>query len=155
MESASGAAPGTRSNTITSQDLNDLEPSFPERIARSWQYQYQILEQPAFIVATSGMMTDTIPNPNKWLQQHSIMVQLSEIFPRTTNLPGLVQAAYDLKDRDGTPVTLGKGICPAGKEVLECLAGGGNFFERLFSGEDTLLYLVPLCDRKIDGGAGS
>jgi hypothetical protein len=135
METAVGVAPSAQSNTITTQDLDNLEPSVTERIARSWQYQYQLLEQPAFIVATSGTMTETIPNPNKWLQQHSVVVQLSELFPRTTNLPGLVQAAYDLKDRDsGTPVTFGKGVCPAGKKVLECLAGGGNFFERLFSG---------------------
>lgn len=135
IEKAVEVVPSAQSNSITTQDLDNLEPSVTERIARSWQYQYQLLEQPAFIVATSGSMTATIPNPNKWLQQHSVVVQLSELFPRTTNLPGLVQAAYDLKDRDSSiPVTFGKGVCPPGRTVLECLAGGGNFFERLFSG---------------------
>jgi hypothetical protein len=134
----------TKASEDTSQDtssigassLKDLEPSRTERLLRVWQYQYQLLEQPAFIVATSGNMTATIPNPNTWLQQHSLVLQLSELFPRTTNLPALVQAAYDTKYRDASPsnpIKLGDDLCSKGKTILECLAGGSSFVARFFS----------------------
>ena len=122
--------------TIGIANLKYLEPSLTERLLRVWQYQYQLLEQPAYIVATSGNTTATIPNPNTWLQQHSLVLQLSELFPRSTNLPALVQAAYDTKYRDApplNPITLGADLCPKDKPRVVCLAGGGSFIERFFS----------------------
>jgi hypothetical protein len=122
--------------TISAKDLKHLEPSlFPDRILRAWQYQFQVLEQPAFIVATTGTTTTTIPNPQKWLQQHSIVVQLSEIFPRVTNYPALVKAAYAARygkePSDGT--LLDDTLCKKHTQ-LQCLASGGNIWGRLFSG---------------------
>jgi hypothetical protein len=113
-----------------------LEPSFTDRILRSWQYQYQLQEQPAVLVATANGTTQTIPNPNRWLQQHSIILDLSEWFPRSTNLPMLIQTAYDIYDPGRTrAIELKNDIC--GKKLrtpLECLASGGSWWGRMFSG---------------------
>lgn len=136
-ETLATSAPVDQAPTITTEQLKELEPSIPERLLRSWQYQYQLLEQPAFLVVTSGGATETVPNPNKWLQQHSIVVQLSELFPRATSLPALVQTAYDLNyPNSKNPLTLGPGICPnkTNQTLLRCLASGGSFTGRLFSG---------------------
>jgi hypothetical protein len=112
-----------------------LEPSIRSRILRSWQYQYQLQEQPAILVATTGSTTETIPNPNKWLQEHSIILQLSEWFPRSTNLPALIQAAYDdnAPDHDRS-MQLGPDICGRHSTALECLASEGSWWGRMFSG---------------------
>src|SRR5260221_3718863 len=59
---------------IHNTDLKYLEPTAGERFARSLQYQYQLQEQPAVLVASVGGSTQVIPNPNKWLQQHSIIL---------------------------------------------------------------------------------
>jgi hypothetical protein len=77
--------------------------------------------------------------PQKWLQQHSIVVQFSELFPRATNLPALVQAAYDAKFREKPvppTVILDHALCSTHRNVtaLQCLASGGSFWGRLFSG---------------------
>jgi hypothetical protein len=121
----------------------DLEPSLRGSLLRSWQYQFQLLEQPAFIVATAGGTTSTIPNPNKWLQEHSIVLQPAEWFPTGSNFPDLVKAAYDRfypdpKQKPSSPIILGRDICGK-RTALECLAGKGNFFGRLFSGANVTL----------------
>ena len=126
---------------ISSDDLKTFQPSVKEKILRSWQYQFQLQEQPAFIVASSGGTTSTLPNPNKWLQEHSITLTLSELFPKVTNLPDLVGAAYDMhhyNNPTNAKVQLGTDICQS-QDKLKCLVRGGNFtagnfFERLFSG---------------------
>jgi len=118
---------------IGGKDLKDLEPSWKDRLLRVWQYQYQFLEQPDFLVVNSGGVTQTIPNPNGWLHQHSILVKFAELFPRTTNLPALVQAASDHQYPGSAPFKLSHDLCRHGT-MLECLAGGGGFWGRLFSG---------------------
>jgi uncharacterized protein YodC (DUF2158 family) len=126
---------------INKEDLKRFQPSVKEKILRAWQYQFQLQEQPAFIVASSGGTSSTLPNPNKWLQQHSITLTLSELFPKVTNLSELVGAAYDMHHYNhptNAKVQLDTDICH-GKDKLKCLVRGGdfsagNFFERLFSG---------------------
>ena len=113
-----------------------LEPSFSERLLRSWQYQFQLQEQPAVIVATSGGTTQPITNPSRWLLEHSIALQLSEWFPRSNNLPSLIQTAYDSYDPDHQKsVVLREDICGKNpRTALQCLASGGSWWGRLFSG---------------------
>lgn len=126
---------------INNDDLKNFQPSVKEKVLRSWQYQFQLQEQPAFIVANSGGATSTLPNPNKWLQEHSITLTLSELFPKVTDLPDLVGAAYDMHHYNNPTdaiVRLNTDICQS-KDKLKCLVRGGdfsagNFFERLFSG---------------------
>jgi hypothetical protein len=131
------------------KELEELEPSVPQRLLRSWQYQFQLLEQPAVLVATSNGMTSTIPNPNKWLQQHSIVLQLSEWFPRSTNLPMLVQTAYDSR-KPFKALELTSELCGNHKTALECLASGGSWWGRLFSGA-TLTFSVAQRDEVQQG----
>lgn len=121
-------------------DLRDVQLTRTDRLLRIWQYQYQLLEQPAFLSATIGGTTQTIPNPNYWLQQHSLVFNFSELFPATTNLPQIVQAAYDNDPRVYTtprPLIRLNKLCPR-LDVMECLAGGGDgwgsFARRVLSG---------------------
>jgi uncharacterized protein YodC (DUF2158 family) len=138
-----GASNPTAENTdkIKNDDLKNFQPSIKEKLLRSWQYQFQLQEQPAFIVANSGGTSSTLPNPNKWLQEHSITLTLSELFPKVTNLPDLVGAAYDMHQYNNptnAKLQLDSDICQS-TDKLKCLVRGGdfsvgNFFERLFSG---------------------
>jgi hypothetical protein len=132
-------------------DELELEPTIRQRLLRSWQYAYQLQEQPAVLVASSGGTTETIPNPNKWLQEHEIVLQLSEWFPRSTNLPALIQAAYDERDPSHThSVELGRDLCGRHTAVLECLASQGSWWGRMFSGA-TLNFSVSQRDEVQQG----
>lgn len=147
VEVSATSDPNSQANETTavigSDQLDALEPSIKERLLRSWGYQFQLLEQPAFLVATSGSTTATIPNPNKWLQQHSITLTLSEWFPKTANLATMVQTVYDSQyatpspsDPHPTQIILGNDVCPS-HNTLECLAGSYGVrpvLARLFSG---------------------
>ncbi len=138
---SAGKPTAASTDQISNEDLKKFQPSFKEKVLRSWQYQFQLQEQPAFIVANSGGTTSTVPNPNKWLQEHSITLTLSELFPKVTNLPDLVGAAYDMhhyNNPTNAKLQLDTDICQS-KDRLKCLVRGGNFsagnfFERLFSG---------------------
>lgn len=118
---------------ITKANLTDFQPSIRERILRLWQYQFQYLEQPDFILAAVGTSTQIIPNPNKWLDQHSIILQPSELFPGIANRPALVQAAYDYRFHNDKAVRLAKDLC-GNNSAFNCLARKGEFWGRLFSG---------------------
>jgi len=134
---AATTSPVPHCDTIDTDCLRSLglEPSITSRLLRSWQYQYQLQEQPAVLVATTGSTTETIPNPNKWLQEHSVILQLSEWFPRSTNLPALIQAAYDVKvPNHDSAMQLGPDICGRHYTALECLASEGSWWGRMFSG---------------------
>jgi hypothetical protein len=125
--------------TLGNKDLEFLAPSIKDRLLRSLQYQYQLQEQPSYILASVGGTSQSFPNPQRWLQQHSVILQLSEWFPRTTSLPALIQNAYnDLPSnvqKSQLPVAIGKELCRSSNNtLLQCLAGGGNFVQRLFSG---------------------
>jgi hypothetical protein len=119
-------------NTLKELKALGIEPSRPQRWLRQWQYQYQLLEQPEYITVTSGGLTTTVLNPNKWLQQHSISLNFAELVPRATNLPEMVEAAYNETSADNKPFRLDSSICKDPRH-LDCLADGGGFLQRLIS----------------------
>ncbi len=43
--------------TITENDFRYLKPSFKETLLRVWQYQFQLLEQPSYLVASVPFLT--------------------------------------------------------------------------------------------------
>src|SRR5580698_4464184 len=75
LDGPSQAGSAGQTKPIGKKELEPYETSIAERLLRSCQYQYQLLEQPACLVATvatkAGTETATIANPDKWLQQHS------------------------------------------------------------------------------------
>ncbi len=132
--------PGDGSVCITKEQLNPLEPTPGGKFWRALQYQYQFGEQPAFVVASTnnanGSMTTIIPNPEKYLNQHTLSFQFSEIFPATSNLASMVAALYAVnKDPKipSQPLRLANRLCKSTNQI-ECLVSGGNFWERFLSG---------------------
>src|ERR1700722_12945938 len=60
-------------------EVKSLEPNLAGRFGRAWQYQYQILEQPALTVITLNGSSQIVGNPEKYLNQHTLLFQLSEL----------------------------------------------------------------------------
>jgi hypothetical protein len=126
---------------ITRGDVQSLEPSAAQRFWRAWQYQYQFNEQPLFVVATVNGSAQIVQNPEKYLQQHTITFQFSELFPNTTNLASIVGAIYSNStdpNKAHERLAMADGLCGKGSvPVLQCLASGGrgagNFMERFLS----------------------
>src|SRR5258708_17730201 len=63
---------GVSNFEIDKEAVRSFEPSILERLGRTWQYQYQFSEQPAFVVATVSGSSQIIPNPEGYLQQHEV-----------------------------------------------------------------------------------
>lgn len=124
---------------ITTDDVRSLEPSGAQRFWRAWQYQYQFNEQPLFVVATVNGSAQIVQNPEKYLQQHTITFQFSELFPNPANLASIVGAVYSSSadpNKAHETLVMKDGLCGKGS-VLQCLASGGrgtgNFMERFLS----------------------
>jgi hypothetical protein len=99
---------------------------------RRFEYQYQLAEQPAFLVASVDGTPQVVANPEGYLQQQSVVFQLSELFPSTSNLSSIVTAISGNPENKQTELRLGR-FC-SDQLQIRCLAAGGNFWERLLSG---------------------
>jgi hypothetical protein len=128
---------------IAKSDLEKAEPSIGWRIARVWSYQYQFSEQPAIVLATVNGQNKLVTNPERYLNQHTVNFQLSELFPNTSNLAAVVAAIYTASQNsdqkagiaaDPKTLRLDK-LCgnSAKRTQFQCLASGGNFWQRLLS----------------------
>jgi hypothetical protein len=121
---------------ITKKEVESVETSRKGRFGRAWQYQYQLSEQPAFAAVAVRGATEIIANPEKYLNQHTLTFQFSELFPATSNLPAIVAALYTAKSaaNPGTKlIRLDPEICPS-QHLIECLVAGGNLWQRFLSG---------------------
>jgi hypothetical protein len=121
---------------IGKEEVESLQPSWPARFARAFQYTYQFSEQPAFTAVALQSSTQIIPNPERYLNQHTLSFKFAELFPTTSStssLASIVAAIYN-SDPHKTKKTIQlSGLCPAGN-TIRCLASGGPFWERFLSG---------------------
>jgi hypothetical protein len=137
---------GISNFVIDKEAVRSFEPSILERLGRTWQYQYQFSEQPAFVVATVSGSSQIIPNPEAYLQQHEMIFQLSELFPNVSNapnapgLPSIVAAIQtgiaSNPENKNKVIRLGQ-LCVGqrvGQPGIRCLASGGRLWERFISG---------------------
>lgn len=110
-----------------------LQPTWGERVARMFQYQFQITEQPRTVVI-SGVPT---MNPEHYLQQHSLLFSFSELFPGSSDFAAMVGSAYTHKpgSTTGKPL-LDTTICGDNptSSVLTCIARGAHAWQRAIAG---------------------
>lgn len=122
-----------QSVVICKFDLQSFEPTIGGRIARSFQYQYQIGEQFRTVVAGSGSTAQFLQNPEHYLNQHSLKFQFSELFWSTSDLDSAIQQIIaERPTLAGKPVQLQ--MCNPKIEVVRCLASGESLWKRAFSG---------------------
>src|SRR5882757_1217901 len=57
---------------VCKSEIDRFEPGWQDRVLRSLQYEYTLIEQPLFVAASSGGATQIIENPSVYLNQHSI-----------------------------------------------------------------------------------
>jgi hypothetical protein len=124
---------------ISEKDVRSFEPSLPQRFLRAWQYQFDLEEQPGFLLATANGSAQIVQNPEKYLKQDTITFQFSELFPNPANLASIVGGIYTSSaapDKDKSQVRLDRRLCGS-PNTLDCLASGGsgfgNFMERFLS----------------------
>jgi hypothetical protein len=120
---------------ITKDELKPLEPTPGGKFWRGFQYTYQLSEQPAFVAVSSAGTTQIIPNPEKYLNQHTLSYQFSELFPKVSNLAAMVAAVYAAQPGTGKSdktLRLDSKLC-GNRYQIECLVSGGNFWQRLLS----------------------
>lgn len=113
---------------------NELQPwalKRGARIARAFQYQFALQEQPGTATVQSGSTVTFIPNPEHYLIKHSLTFQLSELFLTPSDFGSALKSFYDNKAVGKTLVL--SGLCGR-KEGLECVATSGAWWQRALSG---------------------
>ena len=110
------------SPVICNSDLKTLAPSGWGRLGRGFQYEYQLGEQFRSVLAGSGSTAQILPNPEHYLNQHSLKFQFSELFRSPAELTSMVkQIAEERAKEKGQQFSLER--CRS-KDVVACLAGG-------------------------------
>jgi len=85
-------------------------------------------------VVTANGTSEVIANPEKYLNQHTLSFQFSELFPNVSSLATVVAAIYNSDPNNAKKtVRLDSQLC-RGSSAIECLASGGKFWERFLSG---------------------
>jgi hypothetical protein len=128
--------------------VRKLGPNVLLRWLRASQTQYQLSEQPAFVVVNLNGQSQIVPNPQKYLSQYTFPFVGSELVPNTSNLASIVAAIYNADPTNATitnsdpsssdpsgkkTLVLGDKLC-RNSTLIECLVSGSNFWERLIAG---------------------
>jgi hypothetical protein len=72
--------PNTQSTGSAANDTSSSEGNWAEAFARTFQYDYQFIEQPSRVLVQSGSVTQLVPNPEYNLNQHSFTFDFSQMF---------------------------------------------------------------------------
>jgi hypothetical protein len=141
---ASAAADHATVVCIGPKQVRSLEPPIELRWFRASQIEYQLSEQPAFVVADLSGQSQVIANPQKYLSQYTFPFLGSELVPNASNLASIVAVLYNSDPSNGDAsntdiskkkiLRLDKRLCKKPSSVLDCLVSGSNFWERLMAG---------------------
>lgn len=98
------------------------EGDLGRRIARGFEYDFQRVEQPTFFVTGTGALA---PNPEHYLNEHTLKFQFSEVFPNTATLATVLKNTCSLFENASD--------CKEAKGI-ESLARAGGWWRRGLSG---------------------
>ena len=123
------SAPDAKKSTLSFDDAWSLfEHDFAGRFGRSFEYDFQRVEQPQVLQIGSGTI---IPNPEHYLNEHTLKFQLSELFPSETALLSAFNSACTLLKDENSP---GADKCTSDDVWANRIAGGGGWWARALSG---------------------
>lgn len=116
-------APANKPEDDFRQDINLFLHGAGGRFWRAFEYDFQRVEQPnAFVTATGT----TVPNPEHYLNDHTVKFQFSELFPPSSTLADAVKAACGLRSASG--------LCPEASDNFRWIASGGAVWKRALAG---------------------
>ncbi|MCA1616612.1 MAG: hypothetical protein LC800_21470 [Acidobacteria bacterium] len=119
-----------------SDKIESLRPGWERRLARGFQYQYQLNEQLDTVLINFGIGADAIPrlrrNPEDYLQQHTLSFKFGELFPDRLALfkrgSDYLKKHPQAADRQPSELLCGD------KPLITCLAKGGSWWQRALMG---------------------
>lgn len=118
-------------------DLNLFELTWWERFGSAFEYDFQRVEQPTVLVTGAGAQ---VPNPEHYLNEHTLKFQFSQLFPPTSTLADSAKSACVLRGYTNFETCVPKKPCPDKKtcasdddEFWWVLSGGGTW-KRMLSG---------------------
>lgn len=113
------------------QDMQLFTGDLWARFGRSFEYDFQRVEQPRVFQTSSGT---TVPNPEEYLNEHTLTFQFSELFPSSATRFSAFKSAYTFEA--ATP-----GATPASVAAdfnrpfhLNEIAAAGGWLKRTLSG---------------------
>jgi hypothetical protein len=116
----------------------DLKPwilEYKARVARAFQYQFGLTEQPGTATIQSGNTVKFVPNPEHYLIKHSLTFQFSELFLSSSDFGSALKNYYDYSPSvDGKSLSVSKLCRNQMQSALDCLASSGAWWQRALSG---------------------
>ncbi len=91
-EDAPKAATST-DNAMFEKARELYERSWKARFSRAFEYDFQRVEQPAYLITGTGTLA---PNPEHYLNEHTLKFQFSEVFPSASTLATAFKSACTL-----------------------------------------------------------
>ena len=121
---------------LNKNSLKSFEPGIGERVARGFQYEFDRNEQPGFVVISSGNTSQILPNPEHYINQHSLTFQFSELFLSPAELTSIAKqlSAENTKAR----FQFGNGK----NNAAEYLVSAGPWWKRAIGGVTTTISLA-------------
>jgi hypothetical protein len=118
---------------VTDRKLQPWVLERKARIARAFQYQFGLQEQPGTVTVQNGSAVTFVPNPEHYLVRHSLNLQLSEFFLPPSDFGSALKSFHD-NEAGGKTLDL-RSLCGKRKQwALECVATSGAWWQRALSG---------------------
>ena len=123
--------------------LDFLRPGWERRFARAFQYQYELAEQPGTVLADfligdetafpPETVTRPIPNPQRYLQKHTLTLKLVELIPDRLALFKRGSDYLKKHPEAAAGEELSEIVCDD-KPLITCLTRGGSWWQRAAMG---------------------
>lgn len=110
--------------------LTMFEDNAAGRFGRAFEYDFQRVEQPQVLTTGTGAI---VPNPERYLNEHTLKFQFSEVFPSSANLAAAFKATCDLLGSKEYGDKTGIGEC-SNPRRFDWIASGGGWWARTLSG---------------------
>jgi hypothetical protein len=121
--------------TVTRDNLRPWAPEYKARVARAFQYQLGLQEQPGTATIQNGSTVQFIPNPERYLIRHSLTFQFSELFLTPSDFGGALRDFYVHNSSVADKRLNLSSLCGKRKQwALECVATSGAWWQRALSG---------------------
>ena len=125
---------------VRRRDLQPWALEYKARVARAFQYQFGLQEQPGTATTQTGGAVQFIPNPEHYLIKHSLTFQFSELFLTPSDFASALKSFY-VHDSSVADKGLDLSKLCGKKQALRCVATSGAWWQRALSGVTTTISL--------------
>ena len=119
---------------ISQKDLRPWVLETQARVARAFQYQLGLQEQPGTVTIQNAGGVQFLPNPEHYLIKHSLTFSLGELFLTHSDFGSALKNFYLYDPVQASRVPNLSALCGRKRWAMECIATSGAWWQRMLSG---------------------